>query len=67
MKTHGLGNLYHQLKDMESRLLELERMIVEYTVLNDNPIKEVADKLIEDYKNLKSEYDRWMTKTVYEE
>ncbi|MFE6075647.1 hypothetical protein ACFVQB_14340 [Paenibacillus sp. NPDC057886] len=67
MIKHGLGNLYGQLKDMETRLRESERRIIEYTIVNKNPNKDVSDKLIEDYRQLKEEFDSWMLKCVYED
>ncbi|MGR6760308.1 hypothetical protein ACU1JV_00495 [Paenibacillus sp. T2-29] len=67
MIKHGLGNLYSQLKDMESRLRESERRIIEYTIVNQNPNKEVSDKLVEEYRHLKEEFDAWMSKCVYED
>lgn len=66
MISYGLGDLYQKLKEMEERLRESERRIVDYTITNSNPVKEVADQLIKDYKKLKQEYHDWMTKKVYE-
>lgn len=66
MIKHGLGNLYSHLKDMEARLRESEARIIEYTIVNENPIKDVSDKLIEEYRKLKEEFDTWMSKSVYE-
>ncbi|MMZ63424.1 hypothetical protein D1872_256790 [compost metagenome] len=66
MIAHGLGNLYSQLKDMETKLRESERRIIEYTINNNNPNKDVSDKLTEEYKELKKEFDGWMSKCVYE-
>lgn len=52
---------------MESRLRESERRIIEYTIVNQNPNKEVSDKLVEEYRHLKEKFDAWMSKCVYED
>ncbi|MMZ64155.1 hypothetical protein D1872_264570 [compost metagenome] len=67
MISYGLGDLYQKLKEMEKQLHELEHRVVEYTINNEAPVKEVADALIANYRNFKEEYDNWMTKVFYEE
>ncbi|MFE4571365.1 nucleoside/nucleotide kinase family protein [Paenibacillus chitinolyticus] len=66
MGHYGLGNLYNQLKEMESMLREYERRIIDYTINNDKPIKEVADEIIKEYRKIKVEYEGWMSKVLYE-
>lgn len=61
MIPHKLGSLFNFLKNTESELKELERKIAD-AIINEKEYEE----LINEYKELKQEYDKWINKTVYE-
>ncbi|GMX64476.1 hypothetical protein Elgi_37450 [Paenibacillus elgii] len=64
MIPQGLGNLFSKLKQMEFEISELEKRIAN-AVLNESTDKDWYKSLLEEYRELKTGFDEWLTKRVY--